>query len=140
MPSFGYQYSSPKKDISEDSNAPIDTENKYLYKNIQSKGQTHVHEFLGSTRIAEEEDPHNHRFAGVTSEVIPISGGNHKHGFFVNTDFYEEHHHEISGVTGLAIPVGENRHIHFAEVVTTVDDGHFHEAIFATLIEDPIGE
>mgnify|MGYP000948054728 CR=1 FL=1 len=108
---------------------------------IGEDGQSHVHEFLGSTRIAEEKsDAHNHRFAGVTSEVIPLSGGNHKHGFFVNTDFYEDHLHELSGVTGPAIFVDCNRHVHFAKVLTTVDDDHFHEAIFATLIEDPIGE
>ena len=36
------------------------------------ESQTHVHEFQGSTRIAEEEEePHNHRFAGVSSQVIP---------------------------------------------------------------------
>jgi len=28
--------------------------------------QTHVHEVVGSVRLAElEEDPHNHRFAGL---------------------------------------------------------------------------
>ena len=33
----------------------------------RSDVQTHVHEVLGSVRLAElGEDPHNHRFAGVT--------------------------------------------------------------------------
>ena len=100
--------------------------------------QTHVHEFLGSTQLAEENDErHNHRFAGVTSEVIPLSSGNHKHAFFVNTDFFD-HHHELAGETGPAIPVSENKHVHFAQVITTVDDDHFHNAIFATLIQSPL--
>lgn len=34
--------------------------------------QTHVHEFVGSTKLAEgTEEIHNHHFAGVTSEMIP---------------------------------------------------------------------
>jgi len=148
MPSFGY-HSNPIKESPENNSAPSNTDNKCSHKKLEDAGQTHVHEFLGSTRIAEEEeDPHNHRFASVTSEVIlandtnnrQINALNHRHGFLVNTDFYEEHHHEITGLTGLGIPVAENRHGHFAEVVTTLDDGHFHEAIFATLIQDPIGE
>ncbi len=105
-----------------------------------SNGQSHVHEYLGSTRIAEEnEDPHNHRFAGVTSEVI-LCGNSHVHRLLGNTDFYEDHHHEVGATTGLAIPVGEGRHIHFVSGRTTLDDCHFHEFIFATLINNPIGD
>jgi hypothetical protein len=38
--------------------------------------QSHVHEFLGSTRIAGPPNrEHNHRFAGVTSEAVPLPGG-----------------------------------------------------------------
>jgi hypothetical protein len=100
----------------------------------------HVHEFLGSTRIAErEEDPHNHRFAGVTGEAIR-RGDSHVHRLAVNSDFYENHHHIVRAVTGPAIPVDECRHVHFVFGTTTFDDGHVHEFIFATLIEDPIGE
>lgn len=42
------------------------------YSNLaRCRKQTHNHEFLGSTRFAEEgDDRHNHRFAGVTSEAI----------------------------------------------------------------------
>lgn len=101
--------------------------------------QTHVHEYLGSTRIAEEkEDPHNHRFAGVTSEAIP-SDNSHVHQLLGNTDFYENHLHEVGATTGLAIPVGGGRHVHFVYGTTTLDDGHVHQFIFATLIENPIG-
>lgn len=107
----------------------------------QNGSQTHVHEFLGSTKIAEiGEDPHNHRFAGVTSEVIPLPGGSHKHGLFTNTDFYENHLHELATETGPAIPVDDGKHVHFVRALTTIDDGHFHETVFATLIEDPIGD
>jgi len=103
--------------------------------------QAHVHEFLGSTKIAErEEDPHNHRFAGVTGEAIPISGGSHIHKLETNTDFYENHFHIVRDKTGPAIPVGDGRHVHFVEGETTVNDGHRHEFIFATLIENPIGD
>ena len=102
--------------------------------------QTHVHEFEGSTQIAEAAtDPHNHRFAGVSSEVIPV-GNSHAHEIFTSTDFYENHHHEVGIRTGLAVEVGEGRHVHFASGTTTLDDGHAHQFRFATLIQDPIGE
>lgn len=101
--------------------------------------QTHTHEFLGSTQLAEQnDDRHNHRFAGVTSEAIPLQGGNHKHGLFTNTDFFEDHLHEIAAETGPAIPVGNNKHVHFVEGNTTLDDGHVHNFVFATLIESPL--
>lgn len=102
--------------------------------------QTHVHEFEGSTQIAEAAtDPHNHRFAGVTSEVIP-KDDSHVHAILTNTDFYEDHHHEIGVRTGEAIDVGDGRHVHFKADITTEDDGHFHPFRFATLIQDPIGD
>ena len=101
--------------------------------------QTHVHEFLGSTFITEEknEEPHNHRFAGVSGEVIPY-GDSHVHEICTNTDFYEEHLHEVGIRTGPAIYVAPKKHVHFAYGKTTVDDKHCHKFIFATLIEDPI--
>jgi hypothetical protein len=98
--------------------------------------QKHVHEFLGSTRLAElEEDPHDHRFAGVSGEAIVI-GKNHIHLIMARTDFFG-HFHNIRAKTGPGIPVGEGRHVHFVEAVTSVNDDHRHELIFATLIEDP---
>lgn len=100
--------------------------------------QTHVHEFQGSTKLAEAgEDRHNHRFAGVSSSVIPF-GNSHVHGILTNTDFFEDHLHEIAAVSGPAIDVGGGKHIHFAKFITTVDDGHFHEFQFASLIQDPL--
>ncbi|WP_291562263.1 MULTISPECIES: YmaF family protein [unclassified Clostridium] len=100
--------------------------------------QTHVHEFLGSTQLAEQgEDRHNHRFAGVTSQVIPM-GNSHVHAILVNTDFFLNHHHEIGVITGLAIDVGNGKHVHLVRGVTTVDDGHNHPFIFTTLIESPL--
>jgi len=102
------------------------------------RSQTHVHEFEGSTFIAEEEEePHNHRFAGVTSEVIPC-GESHVHELLTNTDFFEDHHHEVGIRTGLAIQVGPGKHVHFVRGKTTVNDEHVHKFIFATLIEDPL--
>lgn len=104
-----------------------------------NRQQRHTHEFLGSTKIAErEEDPHNHRFAGITGQAIPFGENNHFHRLETNTDFYENHFHIIEDKTGPAIPVGGGRHIHFVEGQTTINDGHRHEFIFATLIENPI--
>lgn len=105
--------------------------------------QTHVHEVLGSVRLAElDEDPHNHRFAGVTEEVMIVPGG-HIHRFISKTDFYEDHFHPICVLTGLPVPVGQGedmRHVHFIDSDTEVREGHFHEFIAATLINNPIGE
>ncbi|WP_310602111.1 YmaF family protein [Anaerosporobacter sp.] len=107
------------------------------------KEQTHVHEVLGSVRLAElDEDPHNHRFAGVTGEVIFVPGG-HIHKFETKTDFYEDHFHPICVKTGLNVRVGkgdDTRHVHFIDSQTRVVDNHFHEFIAATLIENPIGD
>ncbi|QUH21623.1 YmaF family protein [Alkaliphilus sp. B6464] len=105
----------------------------------EENSQTHDHEFLGSVKLAEEgDDRHNHRLAGVTSEVIPLPGGNHKHGLFTNTDFFMNHHHELAAETGPAINVGGGKHVHLVTARTTMDDGHFHETTFTTLIEDPL--
>jgi hypothetical protein len=99
--------------------------------------QTHDHEFLGSTKLAEEEEErHNHRFAGVTTEMIPC-GEHHIHAFMTNTDFFD-HHHEIGGTTGIEIPVGNGKHVHFASGTSTCDDGHAHDFQFATLIDSPL--
>jgi YmaF family len=101
-------------------------------------GQSHVHEFLGSTQLAGPTAlTHNHRFAGVTSEVIP-RGNSHVHNILVNTDFGVGHLHEVGITTGPAIPVGEGRHIHLVTGVTTIDANHVHEYVFTTLIEDPL--
>ena len=96
---------------------------------------THVHEFEGSTQQAESgEERHNHRFAGVTGQVIPIGDGRHKHEFNTHTDFFEDHFHQVCGFTGPDIKVSENKHVHFAEGFTTVVDEHRHKFEFATLI------
>lgn len=103
--------------------------------------QRHVHEFTGSVRFAELSDnPHNHHFAGVSGQAIPIKGGNHVHEIETQTDFFEDHFHLIDVKTGPAIPVGGGRHVHFVTAKTNVEDGHQHEFIAATLIENPIGE
>lgn len=104
------------------------------------KKQTHVHEFVGSVRLAElEEDPHNHRFAGVSGQAIS-SGCGHVHRLCTRTDFFNDHFHEINVITGPAIPVGAGRHVHFVYACTEESDGHRHAFIVATLIENPIGK
>lgn len=105
------------------------------------KKQFHVHEFLGSVKIATEnrDDPHNHRFAGVSGEAIDIGNHQHVHDIQTRTDFYEDHFHIVSVRTGPAVRVN-NRHVHFAAQMTTIVDNHDHKFMFATLIEDPIGD
>jgi hypothetical protein len=109
-----------------------------------SLNELHTHEFLGSTKLAEPgDDRHNHRFAGVTSDVILIPGGNHVHIFSVNTDS-ADHFHQIIGGTGPAVilnpqaPEAFRRHVHIAIGTTTVVDNLQHVYNFATLIENPI--
>lgn len=109
--------------------------------------QRHVHEVLGSVRIFEEngEEPHNHRFVGMTGEAIPVDNGrSHVHKLITTTDFYEDHFHDIKVWLGKAIKVSDDksdkRHVHFVHACTECSDGHKHEFIVATLIENPIGE
>ena len=98
---------------------------------------------FGGVPLAElREDPHNHRFAGITEKVIFVPGG-HIHRLFTKTDFYECHFHPICVETELQIPVGcgeDRRHVHFIDSKTECEDGHFHEFIAATLIDKPIGD
>jgi hypothetical protein len=104
----------------------------------EEKPQTHVHEFVASTKLAEEgDDRHNHRFAGVTSEVIPVGRHSHIHRIVVNTDFLD-HHHEVIIETGPPIPVGNGKHVHFVKGMTTIIDNHEHALEFATLIDRPL--
>ena len=114
-------------------------ENCLRYPNCP-RPQRHVHEVLGSVRIAEfGEDAHNHRFATVSGEAIPLGNGDHVHDVRFRTDFYENHFHEFSGRSGGAIDVGGGRHVHFAEARTSFNDGHYHLFRVAALIEDPTG-
>ena len=114
-------------------------QNYYDENCCKKEKQLHDHEFLGSTRLAElEDDPHNHRFAGVSSPAIPVQGG-HVHIVKGRTDFFD-HFHEFKATSGLQKPVGDGKHVHFVEAETSVNDDHFHELIFATLIDAPIFE
>ena len=101
--------------------------------------QTHVHEYEQSTKLAEEgDDRHNHRVAGVTSEVIDCGNSKHMHVIKDNTDFLD-HHHEIAVTTGLNIDIpNTNKHVHLVSGCTTTDDGHFHEFLFTTQINSPL--
>ena len=104
-----------------------------------SQTQTHTHEFLGSTEIdgPTPQLQHNHRFAGVTSSVIP-AGNSHVHTLLTNTDFFLNHFHMVGDTTGPAVEVNGGKHVHFVCGTTTLDAGHTHEFQFATLIEDPL--
>jgi hypothetical protein len=103
--------------------------------------QTHVHEFISSTQLAEEgDDRHNHRFAGVSGQVIPIPGS-HVHKLFTRTDFLD-HFHLVKAISGPAIPLpdpdatpNQLKHVHFVEGFTTIVDNHQHEFEFGTLVQ-----
>jgi hypothetical protein len=101
--------------------------------------QTHLHEFEGSTKLAEQgADRHNHRFAGVTGQVIRV-GKSHIHEIdLTHTDFLNHFHNLKKIRTGLAIPVGNGKHVHFVKGSTTLNDGHVHQFNFATLIQQPL--
>lgn len=107
----------------------------------EEEPQFHVHEFLGTTRLAElEEEPHNHRFAGVSCEAICCGDHQHIHEIKARTDFFEDHFHEICVRSCPAICVGGGKHVHFVSGTTTEVDEHVHTFVFATLIENPIGD
>lgn len=104
-----------------------------------SDSQTHVHEFEGSTKLAETgADTHNHRFAGVTGEVVPRPNGRHVHALLTNTDFFD-HHHDIGGFTELDTPIpNSDKHVHLVQGTTSMVEGHVHDFIFTTLINSPL--
>ncbi|GIO97892.1 hypothetical protein J14TS5_29780 [Paenibacillus lautus] len=103
------------------------------------KVQRHVHEFEGSTKLAEEgADRHNHRFAGVTGQAIRV-GNSHVHEIELEKTDFVNHFHNLKKIrTGPAIPVGNGKHVHFVTGQTTLNDGHVHQFNFATLIQSPL--
>jgi len=131
------RYLEARRSVEEMSNR-IDLVSSNITSCTDQTVQTHTHGFESSTKLAEEgDDRHNHRFAGVTSEVIPISGNSHKNTIFTLTDFLG-HLHQVAVETGPAIDVGNGKHVHFVKGNTTMDDGHFHEFAFTTIIEAPL--
>ncbi|MDD3889208.1 MAG: YmaF family protein [Syntrophomonadaceae bacterium] len=107
-------------------------------ENQNSDIQTHVHEFAGTGMVA-GSIPHTHRFAGVTSEEIPM-GDSHVHAILVNTDFFFNHYHEVGIRTGLPIFIEGEKHVHYVEGETTTNFGHDHDFAFTTFIENPLQE
>jgi hypothetical protein len=100
--------------------------------------QRHVHEFIGSTAVKQECDEcHNHRFATVSGEAIPI-GKSHVHEVKFRTDFSDGHFHEFCGKSSPAIDVGGGKHVHFAKAFTDEEDGHRHQFQAASLIDSPL--
>ncbi|AJS60709.1 YmaF family protein [Paenibacillus sp. IHBB 10380] len=107
---------------------------------VSSKqAQRHVHEFEGSTKLAEEgADRHNHRFAGVTGQAIRV-GRSHVHEIDLTKTDFLNHFHNLKRIrTGPAIAVGNGKHVHFVTGQTTLNDGHVHQFKFATLIQAPL--
>lgn len=65
-----------------------------------SRPQRHVHEIVGSVEIAEENtDPHNHRFATVSGEAIPLGNGDHVHE--------DGHRHRFRVAALIQDPIGD---------------------------------
>lgn len=109
--------------------------NYYGSEDLYRHSQSHTHEYLGGTEVGEmQREPHIHRVAGISSEVIPVSGG-HVHKIISNTTFDDEHIHHLKLRTGLQVNIGDNKHVHFVKGVTTLDDGHTHNFEFTTLIQ-----
>ena len=78
--------------------------------NMSDEDRKHVHEFEASTHLAEEEEErHNHRFAGVTGEAKSTGGGRHVHDYCTNTDFFEDHHHVAKWTTGPNIELKDGK-------------------------------
>lgn len=112
--------------------------------------QTHTHEFQGSTMLATVDEItnllHNHRFAGVTSQVKPIpdNPNDHTHNVSVTTDFFFNHFHQIALETGpviLILDPNTNKPIgHTHAIVGTSSRVFCHEHDFKTntLIQHPI--
>lgn len=100
----------------------------------------HVHEILGSTKIAGCCDmAHSHRFATVSGEAIPCDGS-HVHEIIFHTDSCNGHYHEFCGTSSPAIDVGCGHHVHFAEAFTSTDENHKHKFTVASLIDNPTCE
>lgn len=96
----------------------------------------HRHEIQGSVRVAEHDcEAHNHRFAGISGEAIPM-GQSHVHEVRFTTDTYENHDHEFCGRTSPAYPICGG-HVHYLESTTSRDDGHCHSFRVISNIEDP---
>lgn len=110
-----------------------------MQTNSSCKQQKHVHEITGITQVFHEcKDCHNHRFATVSGEAIPIPGkADHYHEVKFHTDFADGHFHQFSGKSSGAIDVGGGKHVHFAKAFTSMEDGHKHEFQVASLIEAP---
>ncbi|GIP36752.1 hypothetical protein J31TS4_00320 [Paenibacillus sp. J31TS4] len=106
---------------------------------LKRSRQRHVHEFEGSTKLAEAgPDRHNHRFAGVTGQAIRV-GNSHVHEIDLSHTDFLDHFHDLKKIrTGPAIPVGNGKHVHFVSGMTTENDEHRHAFQFATLIDRPL--
>lgn len=107
--------------------------------NCRATVQRHVHEYEGSTQLAEQgPDRHNHRFAGVTGQAIRV-GKSHVHEIDLSRTDFLDHFHQLKKIrTGPAIKVGNGKHIHLVTGQTTLNDGHVHQFKFATLIQAPL--
>lgn len=110
-----------------------------MYPENHHKGQKHVHEITGSTRVVQEcDDCHNHRFCTVSGEAMYTKDKcDHYHEVKFHTDFSDKHFHEFCGKTSGAIDVGNGKHVHFLKDCTEEGDGHKHQFQFATLIDSP---
>jgi hypothetical protein len=118
---------------------PVESEETASRRYGSGRRQTHTHEFTASTELALRNDlRHNHRFAGVTGEAIPV-GDTHIHKIKVNTTFVLGHFHEVIVKTGPARTVNHcgrpDLHIHFVEGETTVNGAvpHDHDVRFVVL-------
>lgn len=119
----------------------ISRDEYYSEENNRCYKEKHVHEFTGSTKLAEDgEDRHNHRTAGITGEAKYCENGRHFHLIKAETDSAPDgHHHPIWIRTGLDIKIrGTDKHVHAIKGATRVVDQHCHNFEFTTLVEKPL--
>ena len=86
------------------------SENNTATASTSCRPEQHVHEILGSTVIAERcECAHNHRFATVSGEAIPVGDGRHVHFANSCTTSADGHTHEFRVATLIDNPIEESK-------------------------------
>lgn len=96
----------------------------------------HVHEIQGYLDMTiDYKETHNHTFATVSDEAIPIGTNDHIHEVRFKTDPFHHHTHEFTGRTTGAILVGD-RHVHFLQSETVSEEGHKHTFSLVTLMDN----
>lgn len=107
----------------------------FVYKPCPTLSK-HVHEIQGTLDMTSNyEEQHNHNFAAISDEGIPIGSNDHIHEVRFQTDAFHHHTHEFIGRTSGAVPVGDH-HVHFLSSETDYEEGHNHRFNFVTFMDN----